>query len=99
MQLSVFRHTDRKLLRNQAQRVPRLASYSILTTFARHPKETRMKQLAELVPILLFFAVYKMDGTQLQFGPIDYQFDGIYTATAVLMLATIAQVAIAQFRR
>ncbi len=55
-----------------------------------------MKQLAELVPILLFFAVYKMDGTQLQFGPIDYQFDGIYTATAVLMAATIVQVAIAR---
>lgn len=55
-----------------------------------------MKQLAELVPILLFFLVYKMDGHQLQLGPIDYQFDGIYTATAVLMLATISQVVIAR---
>lgn len=55
-----------------------------------------MKQLAELVPILLFFLVYKMDGYQLQMGPIDYQFDGIYTATAVLMLATIAQVGFAR---
>lgn len=55
-----------------------------------------MKQLAELVPILLFFLVYKMDGYQLQLGPIDYQFDGIYTATAVLMLATIAQVIFAR---
>ncbi len=55
-----------------------------------------MKQLIELVPILLFFAVYKADGTHLQFGPIDYRFDGIYTATAVLMLATLAQVAIAR---
>ncbi len=55
-----------------------------------------MKQLAELVPILLFFLVYKMDGYQLQLGPIDYQFDGIYSATAVLMLATIAQVVFAR---
>lgn len=55
-----------------------------------------MKQLAELVPILLFFLTYKMDGYQLQLGPIDYQFDGIYTATAVLMLATIAQVVFAR---
>lgn len=55
-----------------------------------------MKQLAELVPILLFFLAYKMDGYQLQLGPIDYQFDGIYTATAVLMLATIAQVVFAR---
>jgi intracellular septation protein len=55
-----------------------------------------MKQLAELIPILLFFVVYKMDGYQLQLGPIAYQFDGIYTATAVLMLATIAQVAFAR---
>ena len=55
-----------------------------------------MKQLAELVPIVLFFVVYKMDGYQLQVGPIDYQFDGIYTATAVLMLATIAQVVFAR---
>ncbi len=51
-----------------------------------------MKQLAELVPILLFFIVYKMDGYQLDLGPIHYQFDGIYTATAVLMLATAVQV-------
>ena len=55
-----------------------------------------MKQLTELVPILLFFVVYKMDGYQLQLGPIEYQFDGIYTATAVLMLATIAQVVFAR---
>ena len=55
-----------------------------------------MKQLAELVPILLFFVVYKMDGYQWQVGPIDYKFDGIYTATAVLMLATIAQVVFAR---
>ncbi len=55
-----------------------------------------MKQFLELVPIVLFFAVYKMDGTHIEFGPIDYQFDGIYTATAVLMLATLAQVGIAR---
>lgn len=55
-----------------------------------------MKQLAEMVPILLFFIVYKMDGQQLDIGSLHYQFDGIYTATAVLMIATVLQVAIAR---
>lgn len=51
-----------------------------------------MKQLAELVPILLFFIVYKMDGYQLDIGPLHYQFDGIYTATWALIIATTIQV-------
>ena len=55
-----------------------------------------MKQLAELVPIILFFVVYKMDGYQLDLGSIHYQFDGIYTATAALMAATTLQVVIAR---
>jgi intracellular septation protein len=55
-----------------------------------------MKQLAELVPIILFFVIYKMDGYQLDLGSIHYQFDGIYTATAALMAATTLQVAIAR---
>jgi intracellular septation protein len=55
-----------------------------------------MKQLAEFVPIVLFFIVYKMDGHHLQMGSIDYRFDGIYTATAVLMIATTVQVLLAR---
>lgn len=56
-----------------------------------------MKQFAELIPILLFFIVYKMTGYELAFGSFTYQFDGIYTATMVLMAATAIQVAAARF--
>lgn len=51
-----------------------------------------MKQLAEFVPIALFFIVYQLKGTSLELGGWEYSFDGIYSATAVLMLATVAQV-------
>jgi intracellular septation protein len=51
-----------------------------------------MKQLAEFVPIALFFIVYQLKGTTLALGGWEYSFDGIYSATAVLMLATMAQV-------
>ncbi len=51
-----------------------------------------MKQLAEFVPIALFFIVYQLKGTSLELGGWEYNFDGIYSATAVLMLATVAQV-------
>jgi intracellular septation protein len=51
-----------------------------------------MKQLAEFVPIALFFIVYQLKGTTLALGGWEYSFDGIYSATAVLMLATVAQV-------
>ena len=52
-----------------------------------------MKQLTELLPIVLFFIVYQMDGYQLDIGSWHYQFDGIFTATAVLIAATVIQVA------
>jgi len=51
-----------------------------------------MKQLAEFVPIALFFIVYQLKGASLELGGWEYSFDGIYSATAVLMLATVAQV-------
>lgn len=57
-----------------------------------------MNQLAELVPILLFFIAYKMDGYELDLGIWQYQFDGIYTATAILMAATLIQVGIARLQ-
>lgn len=52
-----------------------------------------MKQFAELIPVVLFFIAYQMDGSTLALGAWEYRFDGIYSATAVLMLATVVQVA------
>lgn len=51
-----------------------------------------MRQLAELVPIALFFIVYKMNGYEISLGGFHYTFDGIYTATLVLIIATFVQV-------
>ena len=53
-----------------------------------------MKQLAEFVPIVLFFIVYQLKGQTLEFSGWAYTFDGIFSATAVLMAATAAQVAL-----
>jgi intracellular septation protein len=57
-------------------------------------KESTMKQLAEFIPIALFFIAYQLDGQSLSLGDWSYHFDGIYSATAVLMLATALQVAL-----
>lgn len=51
-----------------------------------------MQQLAELLPIALFFTAFFMKGTEIDIAGIHYVFDGIYTATAVLMIATTIQV-------
>ncbi len=51
-----------------------------------------MKQLAEFVPIALFFIVYQLDGQSISLADWTYQFDGIFSATAVLMGATVLQV-------
>ncbi len=51
-----------------------------------------MRQLAELVPIALFFIVYKMSGYEIDLGGFHYTFDGIYTATLILIIATCVQV-------
>ena len=51
-----------------------------------------MKQIAEFVPIVLFFIVYQLDGHSISLGDWTYQFDGIFSATAVLMVATVLQV-------
>jgi intracellular septation protein len=50
-----------------------------------------MQQIAELIPVVLFFLAYRMDGTAVALGGIEYRFDGIYSATAVLMAATALQ--------
>tara|TARA_R110002049_G_scaffold221643_11_gene393121 strand:- start:2132 stop:2725 length:594 start_codon:yes stop_codon:yes gene_type:complete len=51
-----------------------------------------MKQIAEFIPIALFFIVYQFDGQSVSLFGWHYQFDGIYSATAVLMIATVLQV-------
>jgi intracellular septation protein len=51
-----------------------------------------MKQLAEFLPIALFFIAYQLNGSSFELAGWEYTFDGIYSATAVLMLATVAQV-------
>jgi intracellular septation protein len=51
-----------------------------------------MKQIAEFVPIVLFFIVYQLNGQSISLAGWQYQFDGIFSATAVLMAATVLQV-------
>ena len=51
-----------------------------------------MKQIAEFIPIALFFIVYQLDGKSVSLGEWTYEFDGIFSATAVLMAATALQV-------
>ena len=53
-----------------------------------------MKQLLEFLPLIIFVVVYQMSGTTLSLGSSEYTFDGIYTATIALMLATVLQVLI-----
>ncbi len=51
-----------------------------------------MKQLAEFIPIALFFITYQLNGETVSLGQWSFTFDGIFTATAVLMAATLLQV-------
>jgi len=53
-----------------------------------------MMQLLELMPLVAFFAAYQFSGTSLQWGSLHYELDGIYGATAILMLATVLQLLI-----
>ena len=52
-----------------------------------------MKQLAELIPVVVFFVVYQMNGETISIGGWHHHFDGIYSATAALMIATVIQIA------
>ncbi|MEH6583451.1 MAG: septation protein A [Halioglobus sp.] len=51
-----------------------------------------MKQLAEFIPIALFFIVYQLKGEEIAIAGWTYQFDGIFSATTVLIIATVLQV-------
>jgi intracellular septation protein len=53
-----------------------------------------MKQLAEIIPLVLFFITYQMNGNVVKIGEWQYQFDGIFSATAILIIATVSQVVI-----
>lgn len=55
-----------------------------------------MKQLLEFIPIALFFVVYQLDGETLRLGSWQYEFDGIFSATTVLIIATALQVVISR---
>jgi|TARA_R100000005_G_C5003135_1_gene211165 intracellular septation protein len=50
-----------------------------------------MRQLLEFLPIALFFIVYQMDGDTVTLYGWSHTIDGIFTATAVLMAATVLQ--------
>jgi len=54
-----------------------------------------MKQLLEFLPIALFFIVYQLDGQSVALFGWEYVFDGIFSATAVLMVATLLQAGLA----
>ena len=48
-----------------------------------------MKQLLEFIPVVLFIGVYfLLDGETVSVGAWFHTFDGIYSATAVLMMST-----------
>jgi len=50
-----------------------------------------MKQLIEFIPIVLFFVVYQMDGKTVDIAGLSHTLDGIFSATAVLVVATLIQ--------
>ena len=47
-----------------------------------------MKQLAEFIPIIIFFVIYQMDGSTISFMDWSHTVDGIYSATKALLVAT-----------
>jgi intracellular septation protein len=55
-----------------------------------------MQQILEFIPIVLFFATYQMSGQTVALGDWQYTFDGIFSATLVLMIATTIQLVLAK---
>lgn len=55
-----------------------------------------MQQILEFIPIILFFVTYQMSGQTISLGEWQYTLDGIFSATAVLMLATTLQLLFAK---
>lgn len=48
-----------------------------------------MKQFIDFIPLLLFFIVYKMDPRPLEFAGHTFEFGGIYSATAMLIVSSV----------
>lgn len=48
-----------------------------------------MKQLLEFLPLVLFFGAYQMNGESVTIGSYSHTFDGIFSATAVLMVSSV----------
>jgi len=48
-----------------------------------------MKQLLEFFPLVLFFGTYQLSGETLSIGDWSHTFDGIFSATAVLMISSV----------
>jgi intracellular septation protein len=48
-----------------------------------------MLALLEILPVIIFGVVYFLNGKSIAIANINYQFDGIYSATAALMLSTV----------
>jgi len=53
-----------------------------------------MKQLAEFIPLILFFVTYRMEGTTIEVGAWSHTLDGIFSATAVLIVATALHIVV-----
>ena len=51
-----------------------------------------MLQLLELLPLVIFVVVFRLKGHSLDIAGLHHDFDGIYSATAALMIATVLQV-------
>lgn len=53
-----------------------------------------MKQILELLPIALFFIAYKMSGETISIGPWSHELNGLFSATGILIAATLIQAAV-----
>ena len=53
-----------------------------------------MKQALEFFPLIVFFAVFQLSGKTITIDEYAYTFDGIYSATIALVIATLIQVII-----
>ncbi|HQQ62417.1 MAG TPA: inner membrane-spanning protein YciB [Pseudomonadales bacterium] len=53
-----------------------------------------MLQLLELLPLAIFVLVFRLKGHSIDIAGLHHDFDGIYSATAALMISTVLQVMI-----
>lgn len=53
-----------------------------------------MKLFFDFLPIILFFVAYKLGGGIYHWGGQEYNVEGIYVATAVMIIASVVQVTI-----